>query len=122
MARMIELFPELQQQELAYIHEITKGMSEEDLKVFANIYRARRRDPQLVLLSALGGLFLLPGLQRFVVNQIGLGLLYLFTIGLCFIGSIVDLINYQNMAFEYNRGVANDVLIAVSNNYGEIKG
>jgi len=32
-----------------------------------------------------------------------MGLLYLFTAGLCFIGTIIDLINYQDLAFEYNR-------------------
>ena len=38
-----------------------------------------------------------------MIGQIGMGLLYLFTGGLCLIGTIIDLINYQDLAFEYNR-------------------
>jgi len=33
-------------------------------------------------------------------------LLYFFTIGLCFIGSIVDLVNHKSLATEYNRKMA----------------
>jgi hypothetical protein len=35
-----------------------------------------------------------------------MGLLYLFTVGLCFIGSIVDLVNHKDLAMEYNRKIA----------------
>jgi hypothetical protein len=29
--------------------------------------------------------------------------LYFFTVGLCFIGTIIDLINHKTLAFEYNQ-------------------
>jgi hypothetical protein len=38
-----------------------------------------------------------------------MGLLYLFTAGLCLIGSIIDLVNYKAKAFEYNQKVADEV-------------
>ncbi|MDB5115968.1 MAG: hypothetical protein JWQ79_1460, partial [Mucilaginibacter sp.] len=44
--------------------------------------------------------------QRFIVGQIGMGILYLFTIGLCFIGSIMDLVNHKTLALEYNQKMA----------------
>ena len=35
-----------------------------------------------------------------------MGLLYFFTGGLCFIGTIIDIINYKKNAFEFNQVVA----------------
>ena len=96
-----------------YIRDLLQGVSEEDTKVFASVYRVRRRDPQTVLLFAVVGLFVIPGIQRFYVNQIGMGILYFLTIGLFFIGSIVDIVNYRKLALRYNRGVAGEALAAV---------
>lgn len=115
MAQVLKHLPELSGEELRYIAEILKQMSEEEANQFASVYRARRRDPMLVLISALAGLFILPGIQRFILNQIGMGLLYLFTIGLCFVGSIVDIVTYKKLAFEYNSKVAQEVLIIMNN-------
>jgi TM2 domain-containing membrane protein YozV len=56
------------------------------------------------------------GIQRFLVNQIGMGLLYLFTAGLCFVGTIVDLVNYQKLTFDYNRQIADEVALMAKNN------
>lgn len=114
MAQVLKHLPELSGEELLYVAEILKQMSDEEASQFASIYRARRRDTTLILLSALAGLFILPGFQRFIVNQIGMGLLYLFTLGLCFIGSIVDIINYNRLAFEYNSKMAQEVLMMMN--------
>lgn len=85
------------------LQETTKDYNEDQLKTFATLYRARRRDPQMILLVTILGFVVVAGLQRFMTGQIGMGLLYLFTAGLCFIGTIIDLINYQDLTFEYNR-------------------
>jgi TM2 domain-containing membrane protein YozV len=53
------------------------------------------------------------GVHRFVIDEIGMGLLYLFTAGLCFIGTIVDVINYKSIAFRYNRKQADEVAAMV---------
>ena len=53
-------------------------------------------------LNVLVGFLGLAGVQRFVVDQIGMGILYLLTGGLCFIGTIIDMVNYKKLAFEYN--------------------
>ena len=42
-----------------------------------------------------------------------MGILYLFTAGLCFIGTIIDLINYQDLAMEYNMRMANEAAMMV---------
>jgi TM2 domain-containing membrane protein YozV len=71
-----------------------------------SIYSSRRKDPQTILLLTLIGFLGISGVQRFVLDQIGMGLLYLFTGGLCLVGTIVDLVNYKNLALEYNQKVA----------------
>ena len=96
-----------------YVHSLLQNVSEEEAKVFAGVYRVRRRDPQTVLLFAVLGLFVIPGIQRFYVNQIGMGILYFLTLGLFFIGSIIDIINYRNLALRYNSRVAREALAAV---------
>ena len=114
MARVIELFPELQGMELEYIQGIVGPMSDEEAKQFINIYRARRKRPEDILIFAIIGLFLIPGLQRFFLNQIGMGILFFFTVGLCFVGSIIDLVNYQKLTFEYNQRVAQEVQMGLA--------
>ncbi len=115
MAKAIELLPELDGRELAYVDSIFIQMDDDHAKIFANAYRAQRKNPQDVLIFAIVGLVLLPGLQRFLVNQIGLGILYFFTLGLCFIGSIIDLVNHKDLAFEFNRKVADQLSANIGN-------
>ena len=115
MANVLKLLPELQGQEMSYVQEIVKGMADDEAQLFANIYRARRRDPQLILITTILGFFVIAGVQRFLVNQIGMGLLYLFTAGLCVVGTIVDLVNYQKITFDYNRKIADEVSLMARN-------
>ena len=113
MAEIYKYLPELQGSELTMIKDITSDYTEEQMINFANVYRSRRRDPQLILLTTLHGFLGFAGIQRFLVNQIGMGILYFFTAGLCLIGTIVDLVNYQTLAFEYNQRIANEVNMLV---------
>lgn len=110
MAHMIDYLPELEGDEAAYISKLMSSMDEEKADRFARVYRARRKDPQIILLTALIGFFGVAGIHRFLTGQVGMGILYLLTAGLCFIGTIVDIINYKNLAFEYNREVARDAV------------
>lgn len=93
-------------EEIGFLQQATAGLDESQNKYFFMVYSGRRKSPQDMLIFCLLGLFVVPGLQRFIVGQIGMGILYLFTIGLCFIGSIVDLVNHKSLAFEYNKKVA----------------
>lgn len=109
MANVLLHLPELQGMELNHVQMLIKDFSDKQAQNFAIIYKARRRDPQLILLTTLVGFLGFAGIQRFLVNQIGMGILYFFTAGLCFIGTIVDAVNYQTIAFEYNRQIASEV-------------
>ncbi len=107
--RLFQMMPELDMQEMTYVDSMTKNYTDQQLLNFANFYRSRRRDPQMILLVTLAGFLGFAGIQRFLTDQIGMGILYFFTVGLCFIGTIVDLINYKQITLEYNIKVANEV-------------
>lgn len=113
MANIIDHLPEVQGDEMIYINKLFESLTNEQAQKFANIYRARRKDPQMILITCLIGFLGFAGIHRLMLNQLGMGILYLFTGGLCAIGTIVDLINYQDMAFQYNRQVAKEVLAYV---------
>ncbi len=113
MANILDLLPELIGEEQAYVAGIIRDMDEDKARQFANAYRARRREPQTILLLALVGFLGLAGIQRFVVDQIGMGILYLLTGGLCAIGTIIDMINYKKIALEYNMVQAQQIMVVV---------
>lgn len=98
--------PGITPQEYSYLQTATNGLNEQQVRTFLMIYTGKRKNPSDMLLFCVIGLFLVPGLQRFIIGQIGMGILYLFTVGLCFIGSIVDLVNHKQLAFEYNQKMA----------------
>jgi TM2 domain-containing membrane protein YozV len=110
MARILHLMPELEPDELNYVQSLVQDMPDTEAQQFANIYRSRRKDPQSVLIMTILGFFLVAGIQRFFLGQIGMGLLYLFTGGLCLVGTIIDLINHKRLAYEYNVKEAQNVV------------
>lgn len=114
MANIFNYMPEIQGEEMMFLQNLTKNYTDEQLNSFVQIYRARRKDPQTILLLTILGLFCLAGVHRFVLNQIGMGLLYFFTGGLCLIGTIVDIFNYNNLTFGYNRQVAIEVDLMIA--------
>jgi TM2 domain-containing membrane protein YozV len=115
MASIFNLLPELMGDEQVYVSGLVKEMSDEKAQQFANIYRVRRKDPQTILLLTLVGFLGIAGIQRFIVDQIGLGILYLLTGGICLIGTIIDLVNYKSIAFEYNQKQAYQVAQLINN-------
>ena len=109
MVNILHLMPSLEFDEMSYVQVLVKDFSDEQIRQFATIYNSRRKEPQTILLLTLVGFLGVSGVQRFVLDQIGMGLLYLFTGGLCFIGTIVDLVNHKNLTFEYNQKIARQV-------------
>jgi TM2 domain-containing membrane protein YozV len=106
MANVLRHLPELEGMELGYIQGILKNMDDEQASLFAQVYRARRKDNQMVLILCLLGFFGFAGLHRFILGQIGLGILY-----------IVDLVNYKSLAYEYNIKIAHETLSMMSVNH-----
>jgi len=108
MAKVLKYLPELEGDEQVYVAQRLKQMNDEEAIRFANIYRSRRRDPMTILLMTLVGFVPIAGLQRFYLGQIAFGLLYLFTAGLCFVGTIIDLFRYKKLALGYNKKQADE--------------
>lgn len=111
MANILNVLPEIIGEEQMYIQNLIKDMDDQKAQQFANIYRTRRRDPQTILLLTLVGFLGIAGVQRFLVDQIGMGILYLLTGGICLIGTIIDLVNYKRIAFEYNQRQAQELMV-----------
>jgi TM2 domain-containing membrane protein YozV len=95
-------FQDLQPEEMAGFKELTSSMTESQQQQFFMLYTGKRKKPQEILLLTCLGFVVVAGIQRFVLGQVGMGVLYLFTGGLCLIGTIVDLVNYKKLATDYN--------------------
>src|SRR4030042_4771506 len=111
MANILQLLPEIESDEMVYIKELIKNYDDNQAQQFAAVYRSKRRDSQTVLLLTLLGFVAVSGVQRFFLDQIGMGLLYLFTGGLCFIGTIIDLVKHKKLTLEYNQKAAQQVVL-----------
>jgi TM2 domain-containing membrane protein YozV len=107
---ILKLLYDVTPEELHTINSRTRGFSDDDLSHFCMIYRSKRKDPQTILLLCLLGLVFIAGIHRFVIGHIGLGILYFFTAGLCWIGTIVDAINHKDLALEYNAKMITETL------------
>lgn len=92
--------------EFLYLEQVMNNMSEDKAKTFVAYYSGKRKDPQDILLFTLLGFVIIAGVHRFVLGQIGMGILYFFTGGLCLVGTIVDLINYKSLTSDYNQKMA----------------
>jgi len=98
--------PSVEPDELAFLEAFTNELPDDKLKTFISIYNGKRKKTETILICALLGFILAAGIHRIVLGQIGMGILYFFTGGLCLIGTIVDVINHKRLTFEYNHKMA----------------
>lgn len=94
--------PGIDQQEMRFIQEAIRDLTEAQQKNFILLYQGRRKDPQIIMICTLLGFAVVAGVQRFVLGQVGMGVLYLLTGGLCLVGTIIDLVNYKQMTLDFN--------------------
>jgi len=102
------MLPGITAEEIGFLQQATAGLDENQQKYFFNVYAGKRKSAQDVLLFTLIGFLGIAGVHRFVLGQIGMGLVYFFTGGFCLIGTIVDLINHKALAMDYNKKMAYD--------------
>ncbi len=110
MSTFLHMIPGLDSEELLFLQHLTKDLNEDQLRTFVTVYIGRRKSADTILICCILGFVGVAGVQRFITGQIGMGLLYLFTAGLCFIGTIIDTINYKKVAYEYNQSAAMETL------------
>ncbi len=82
--------------------------------MFISMYSSKRKTTETILICTILGFVVVAGVQRFVLGQIGMGILYFFTGGLCLVGTIVDLINHKQMTFEFNQQQALETMAMVA--------
>ena len=107
---VIYYLPELDEPERSFIERLTTGMSHENVQQFAAAYRQVRKDPQTLRLMAVIGIVAIPGLHRFWLGEMGLGVLYLFTGGLLWIGTVIDIFKFKELALGYNQQLAKRIV------------
>ncbi len=113
ISKAITFLPDLEDEELLHVAGLMKNMSDQQAQQFAAVYKKRRRDPTVSLLLAAAGFLGIGGIHRLYLQQIGIGILYLLTMGLCFIGTIVDMFNHQSITLDYNKRRADDVAVMI---------
>jgi len=104
--KILTYIPDMEYEELAFLQRLVSQMAESTVEQFLMVYSQRRKKSMIVLLLTLLGFFCAAGIQRFYIGHIGMGVLYLFTGGLCAIGTIVDTVNYKRLTFEANIQIA----------------
>lgn len=117
MSKILRYLPELEGDEQVYVAQLLKPMTDEQAQQFAHVYRSRRKDETTILIMAAIGFAGVSGVQRFYLDQVGMGLLYLLTAGLCMIGTLLDMIRYKDLALRYNRQQADEVASMVEASY-----
>ena len=102
---IFQRIPGIPMEELTVIQLNTKDFDKEKIIQFLNLYIGRRIKSETVMICTILGFLGIGGIQRFVLGQVGMGLLYLFTYGLCLIGTIMDLVNYKKLTNERNQEI-----------------
>lgn len=111
---LINLIPALEGEELVFLQALTREVPESKMQSFIAVYNGKRRKTDQVLLGCVIGFFGVAGVQRFMVGQTGMGILYFFTGGFCLIGTIIDLVNHKKLTFEYNQQMARESLAMIA--------
>jgi TM2 domain-containing membrane protein YozV len=101
--QMLMMLPDLQPEELSFLQEMTRNLDEKDQEQFFLMYRSKRKDKTTMLLLAAIGFLGVAGIHRIISGDIALGILYLFTLGFCFVGTIIDIINISQLTNDFNR-------------------
>ncbi|MCX7001767.1 MAG: TM2 domain-containing protein [bacterium] len=88
-----------------------QGMTDQQKMQFITQYNGSKKDPTIAIVLAvvLGGL----GVDRFYAGDIGLGLLKLFTAGLCGIMWLIDIFLISGRVSEFNRAKAQEIVQAI---------
>ena len=93
-------------EEYGFIHHASAGLTDSQMQTFMLVYNSRRKNPTDILLATLLGFLGLAGVQRMMIGQTALGILYLLTGGLFGIGTLVDVFMHKSLANDYNRHLA----------------
>ena len=87
---------------------MTKGMTDQQKMLFMSQYDSVKKDPNMILiLSVLFGYF---GVDRFMLGDMGMGILKLLTGGCCGILWLIDIFTIRGKVNDYNRKQATEIM------------
>ena len=90
---------------------LIKDLSDNQKMLFTSQYDSSKKDPgTMLVLSVLFGVM---GVDRFMLGDMGMGLLKLLTFGGCGILTIIDWFTTKSRTNEFNRKKAMEILAAV---------
>lgn len=104
--KILIAIPDITPEEMMYVMNVVKGLKEDDIDQFLFLYKGKRKNTQEIMIMTLIGFLGVAGIQRFMVKQTGMGIVFLLTLGFCYIGTIVDLVNHKSLANNYNQQMA----------------
>jgi TM2 domain-containing membrane protein YozV len=88
-----------------------QGLTDQQKLIFMSQYNSERKDRTTgLILAVLIGKF---GVDRFYLNDIGMGILKFIPLGGCLIWWVVDWFTVQGRVDDYNRRKAQEILLAV---------
>ena len=79
--KLIIMLPGMQPDELTYLENLTSSLNEEQMNLFISLYSSKRKTSDTILICTILGFVVVAGIQRFVIGQIGMGILYLLPAG-----------------------------------------
>ncbi|ANH82461.1 hypothetical protein A8C56_17130 [Niabella ginsenosidivorans] len=114
---ILNIIPDIEYDELVLVLNITRDMNEQQQQQFLFSYRHKRKSRNEMLLLTLLGFVGVAGVQRFVMGDIALGIIYFLTGGLCLVGTIIDLIKINSLTMSYNQRQAYETASLISAAY-----
>ena len=83
---------------------------EQQLQKFQQVYLGKKKSKSTAHLLNLIAFFGLGGIHRFYLGDIGLGIAHLLTLGFCWIGTVIDIININQRVNDANVRIAMQTL------------
>jgi TM2 domain-containing membrane protein YozV len=92
-------------QDVTRLEELKRGLTDSERMELDMQIRTQLKDTGTMAAIACLGFIGIAGIHRFMMGKIATGIVWLVTVGICWIGTIIDLINMGSMVREYNHQV-----------------
>ena len=94
--------------------QLSKKLRPKDQQVFNSQYDSVKKDPgTMLILSVLLGSM---GVDRFMLSDMGMGLLKLFTFGGCGVMWLIDIFTTKERTADFNRKKAHEIFQSIKSN------
>ena len=90
---------------------LIKDLSDTQKILFSSQYDSSKKDPGMILVLSV--LFGVSGIDRFMLGDMGMGVLKLLTFGGCGVLAIIDWFTAKGRTHDFNRKKANEIFNAI---------